>query len=679
MVHHTPRREYPVPDDGESAPADGVDGPMLTVGDIENWGDTLQTALAYIDEDMQTALSDSASVDTIDNSSVTTNTLTATYNATTGVHDLREYGADPSGSTESDAALVDAIAAAEPHDTILLKDGEYRLLGDHVVTKPLTIRGNNATVTRPTNNTLPLIRFQGGGPTGTESGLSSAVERGEAVLPVADASLFSTGDDVMVTDGAATRDAEVAFDFASVRSVDTTNGTVTIDAPTTYSYADATNGAGKVAIVDLLDGPQIQNLDCRGTATTNSWFLMEWCKDPLYEGVDISNYTEETLYSFACLRPTWRDCTVRWANDRSSGNGEAVKASKCQGARVINPFVSECRRGVDFVRYSHDNYVENPVVKKYSISGVSTHGSPCRNTTVVGGVLTGDATVTGGSGIYNNDHKWSVRGTAIQASGEGIAANGNLSARDVDITPIDADAEYAISIVAESNNNNNNIQARIRDPDGHFGGANGCVAHINALGASTANHRLDLDIEVAGTTGVRVLAETGNVVENLTLSGRVDRLASGAYGVRLEGALRNFESTMDVVNGTNEAYLLNDGDFVEGLRLRDLTAEATDASAVVIGTVPSSTNRLWVSNCDLIGSPNALDIQRSDAADVTVWGNRTDGAINVASTQDSVTVEQGDGSNLDADLWDGRDAVESATAPDTANHDEGDWWAQPQS
>lgn len=53
MPYETPNRNYPVPRDGEDAEPDGVDGPLNTVGDTENWGDTHQTAMNLIDADIQ--------------------------------------------------------------------------------------------------------------------------------------------------------------------------------------------------------------------------------------------------------------------------------------------------------------------------------------------------------------------------------------------------------------------------------------------------------------------------------------------------------------------------------------------------------------------------------------------------------------------------------------------------
>lgn len=81
MPYQTPNRGYPVPRDGEESPPDGVDGPLNTVGTVENWGDSWQTAMSMIDAD----------IEDIENSAIQTDTP-LTSDIDMGGYDIQNGG-----------------------------------------------------------------------------------------------------------------------------------------------------------------------------------------------------------------------------------------------------------------------------------------------------------------------------------------------------------------------------------------------------------------------------------------------------------------------------------------------------------------------------------------------------------------------------------------------------------
>ncbi|MFC6825656.1 hypothetical protein [Halopelagius fulvigenes] len=557
--------------------------------------------------------------------------------------------ADPSGATTSDTGLDFAIADCNPGDTLVIDDGTYLLDSTHVINKPLTIRGENATLTRTVNSTDinedGAIVFRGGG-VQASSALSADVSQGTNDIPVTDASLFSVDDYVYLFDnGSVNVNTANAMTFGRVTSVDTTNNIVTMSTTAREDFTTANNAT--LYQVDLLESPRIENLRCEGddSAQTSSWFKFDWCADSVYEDVHVNGFIFNALGVYHCWRHTTDRCTIEKPYLNGSSEGEAFQHHKSQDLTLIAPKVAgggasttPVRRGIDFHKSSHDAVVINPQIEQFTLAGVSTHQGPVKNIEVVGGYIGqedfGNASASGGCVVTDSGGAITLSGTELLCGRRGLVveAGGRIDATDVTLIPRNGATETGVYIEAGSAD----IEGRIDDPSGQMVNA----VEVRATGAVTGV-ALDLDIVSGGGDPVYIHSAGANV-SDVTLAGRLESTGTGDAVTIEAGATGEVVSNVtldefDIVGGHAGRGVVTAGagtvEFVSVSRSRIDTSSGNVAAVIATNASYDALTNLRVQNCDCTaGTATAVQMNEPDASYVWVTNNRGTVTIDANAT-----------------------------------------------
>lgn len=295
--------------------------------------------------------------------------------------------------------------------------------------------------------------------------------------------------------------------------------------------------------------------------------------------------------------------------------------------------------------------------------------------------------------VDNSENWGDIIQTTLDLIDEDMESALGMSAADVGAIPDEVGAVVASHIAA------NVVGTAEIDGSGGTSGqilsTDGSEAGVSWVDPPSGDGTARTDEEIEDVVGALVEGGTDIGVTYDDAAGTLTIDYSGTG----DGTARTDEEIQDVVAG-----LLAEG---SGISLayddpnNTLTISATGGgldSTAMPDLTADSANTWWV--LTTAGSSTAGETQGSGG--VSIWDGANDdelavfregvpgdvilhanlqvreNALTVAGNDVLTTADEGDGNGLNADLWDGRDAVESATAPDTANYSEGDWWAQPQ-
>lgn len=456
---------------------------------------------------------------------------------------MSEYGTD-------DAAFDNAIEAANPHDTIVF-DQDVTLGNSHRIVKPLTIKATDGDITYTnTSNNNAAILFEGGG-LGTPTTTQEALDIGSRVITVADASVFSAGDYVLLLDG------DYSFNInakAQFQRIESSNGTdqITLDGGAAYDFPSGIN----VYPVDLLEGPRMIDLEVRGG---NRQLQFHWCARPEFRNCHIEDYLEVSLYALDCWKPRWYDCEARNPKGKGSGEGEPVAAYRCSDGYMESVRVENCRRGIDFAWGAHDFTIIDPIIRGVDLVGIGIHQDDVGgHFAIQGGSVVCDPNAFSGHCIaFSNTASVSVEGTFLAPYETGVIASGETRLSNLMIEPVTTgggDPGIAGVHVTGSNVQASNI--RINDTDGELQ----FPIYIESNGTPVRFIDLDFNITSPSNNMCYLDARDGaDVIEFVNLSGnlRCQNAADTPMYFRADaGYMQDITSSVTIRNGADQGVRL---------------------------------------------------------------------------------------------------------------------------
>lgn len=557
--------------------------------------------------------------------------------------DLREYGADATGSDPCDQELDDAVADANPDDSIVFRDGDFSLeADDHAYAKPLALLFDDAKLldgrSAASVTGRPLIKFVGTTDDGSTT-LSSSADRGTGALSVGDASIVEAGDTVFVRDQEGT---EIRTEFFTVLS--TSAGQITLAGKTRHDF----RANASVQSVDLIEEPRVVGLRAGPTVDDAAGLIsFEGCRKPIVRDLYHEGISRYSVRMLQCWRPTIVDATARESYNYGGGEGEPFSIAECTDPTLRSPTAHDVRRGVDVLSGSCGAYIEDPDLRGVTHRGVAMHGHDVTDVTVVGGTVQMQSG-EGGSCLDCAPYSAGMRaiGTELHPDRTAIGPGGPMTVMGADIH-VPADHGGAGSAVIEA-----------KYPDISIGG--GTEIHISDLADNLHAIRIDdsegavsnVDIEaeievesVSRSSGDALVyaTHTGNGgVSDIDLDLEID--AGGlddSPAVSVDGSagvIEDVDITGGAINTGRAIDLRGDAGVrdvsVEGMRIR-----GTGRGVFVneFDNLATACERIWVKNNDIDMGGNEVEIGNGNADTVWVVDNA---AASVVVDSGATNVEQ---------------------------------------
>lgn len=549
------------------------------------------------------------------------------------------YMSDYTSGGVADSAFDSAVTDATAGDTLVI-DVSIELTSGHTISKSITIDSTSDVTVSCTNtsNNNAHILFQGGG-TGSSTTTTEITNVGERTIGVNDTTIFAAGDRVLFMNATYGQTTNAQIQFAEIESVDGTNGNITLMSTISKEFASGVN----VYVVDLLDSPEIRNLNTDGGGWRHLQF--RWSENPVFDNVSISEYLEVSLYTLDCWKPRYRDVEATDPTGLLSGEGEPIVSYRCTDGLIESPRVYDCRRGIDFAWGSRGFTIIDPVLHGCVIGGITVHqDDEAGNFDIIGGEIVCQTNVPdsahNGHGIsMSSTSETTVTGTKIVARVNGIIASGPTDASGVAIEPADDTSEGRAGILIKSSNCSFD-GILIDDSDGHFDegiwidSSDGALSNIDVHCKKCDHGNTSLvnvdgrsnninDVRISGnyyqTTGTAnqgmiVQANGTNRVENVWISANIHNVPE--QGVRVEtntdGVVDNIVVHDAYLNTGQAAVFSNGSGTFETLRVRDCSADTGSTSVSFNETV----SKIFITNNDLSGS---IDVGSN--SNTTVTGN----------------------------------------------------------
>ncbi|WP_435358363.1 hypothetical protein [Haloarchaeobius sp. DFWS5] len=452
-------------------------------------------------------------------------------------HDIDDYGADPTGTTPSDQALMDAANAANPGDRIEMTNGDYLFDEYHTFTEPYTIdaagstlectqyNGNKSTVSQDDLYDSEEAVFLFKGSVGASTGITGAVTKHEDQVSVADASIFSVGDDVLIKDpnkGHLSRTYEPTR--AVVRDID--GSTLHLHTPAKYDY-DTNNAVYKV---DAVVGPRVENAHFTGDAGCHVSF---WnTRDARAENCQSDGYRQHAYQVIDGLDATLVDCRARDPLNLHGSHGECFRVAGSSDISIVRPVVEGCRRGIDLRSGCKTLRVEEPKIRGATLHCISYHNSS-------------DATVRGNVEVRGGLLSARITDPTLSSSPEeyqgGVAFSGSSAEGHHKFEGVDMVCRSAI--MSSSPNNVFVSNCTLRTAEGSSG-----TYLLNIEGNDVAFENVTIE-HTAGTRDIAVHV-TGS---NVRLSGSVRGTFADDFVV-VEGGASSVDSSLDISGGTDAGH-----------------------------------------------------------------------------------------------------------------------------
>lgn len=314
---------------------------------------------------------------------------TATGKSHVDFHDIDDYGADPTGSNYSDAALSDAITALNDGDWLVMTNGNYRFQGSHAITNNyITLTGEGSLITNENDDytgSTGFISFRGdvnssGSPDTTNS---SAIQPGDQAISVNSSAGFSMGDDVIIAQQKGPDNTHYRWGGQDGRTVAQTRSTVrAVDGNTIYltrgsSYFHSSDSAG-VYQVDPCLRPRVYDMHMRssGGASTETFLVFYFTRHGEMRRCYAQNYTGFPYQLFYGFRDTLVDCVAKHpveTTDRNSSQHEVMRLVGGTDPVLVRPIIEDCRRGIDLNAGTHVAKIYEPLITNAQLHGVCFH------------------------------------------------------------------------------------------------------------------------------------------------------------------------------------------------------------------------------------------------------------------------------------------------------------------
>lgn len=304
---------------------------------------------------------------------------------------IDNYGADPTGATASDAALDAAYAEADEDDRIAMTDGTYRFDQRHIFTKSLTIDGSAGRAITTWNDTYTQdleACFAFHGTRTHEIDLTADVKRNDQVISVADASVFSEDDGVLIREGGyLARSYKPTRDV--VERVDTTNNTIRLKKGSQYDYsaADVNTFVGRI---EPIVRPRFENITFV-SGEGNIPVQTRFTRDAIYDDVAVVGYARHAICSWDDLGPRFRNCETSNPTSLDASSGEAFFLVGGTDITINFPRIRSARRGVDIRSGAQNVVVNEPNMADITLHGISFHNDATAHVNgsvkVIGGTI----------------------------------------------------------------------------------------------------------------------------------------------------------------------------------------------------------------------------------------------------------------------------------------------------
>lgn len=282
--------------------------------------------------------------------------------------DIDEYGADPTGSTTSDAALADAINDLTEGDYLVMTNGEYWFdsVNNDIKTPGVTVLGTGSRMRLSgvaLNGSDAWLRFISpdfnGSFTSPDATLSNSEVEGNCEIELSTTSGLSEGDSIVISETKYTspNEATLLWGGKSGREVTPTHAVVQhISGSTVYldrglNYDMSSNaGAWFVGRMNNCKFKDIHFTDGDGEQESEVHLQMKFCRDSTIENCTVEEGVGFAYNDYYGYRNVWKD--VRWYNpilptNRASSHWEPLRIVGTTDLTIIRPYLQRCRRGID--------------------------------------------------------------------------------------------------------------------------------------------------------------------------------------------------------------------------------------------------------------------------------------------------------------------------------------------
>lgn len=537
---------------------------------------------------------------------------------------MSNYGTPNDGSTD-DSAFDSAVSDANPGDTIVFDGGTYILNTSHTINKTLTIsatQNSHVSCTNTTNNN-PHIHFQGGGIQNNTT-TDAAASQGDRTISVTDTSIFSAGDRVLFMESQHSAQVDTKIQFDIIESVDSTNGNINLSGNLYREFASGSY----VYQVNLLDSPRLKNIETSGGGYRH--FQFQWCEEPRFEDVSVSEYLEVSLYALECWKPIYQDVQATDPEGLASGEGEPIALYRTTDGYIEAPRVYDCRRGIDFAWGAHTHTIVDPVIRGVSLNGISVHqDNQSGSILITGGEIACDPNGQSGNGITGSSTaKIYIDGIRIVARENGVICNGQTHMTNVTVTPVEGITSPQLTGFNIKYGDTTIRDSYIDDPDGLFD----FPVWVDGSGSSNTKHIvIDVECTHRGSNHVYLDARSGGI-QHIRIRGFYRNL--GGTSDRCVFIRADQSSTVDNVDISIQATqfpnqgirLLSGGtDQVSNIRIHDSFFDTGAAAVFSDGT--GSFGPIQVNNNTLNTGSTSLSFNESGVGKLIIVNNVLNGTI----------------------------------------------------
>lgn len=565
--------------------------------------------------------------------------LTATGDSTTVTLDAADGGSGgtkttlflsdfttPGDGSADDTGFDNAVSSASPGDTIVFDGGDYLFNSSHTVSKSLTIRsdGSRLEYTNTTNNNAAIL-FQGPGIQGTTT-TDAAADIGDRTISVTSTTPFSAGDVVLVISDTYASNVNAEIHYARIESVDGTNSNISIYGGLGVEFA---SGA-EVNQIDLLDSPRIVDLETFGGGNRHLQF--RWCESPVFDGVEVSEYLEVSLYCLDCWKPRYRDVLATDPTGLASGEGEPIAIYRCTDAFVESARVYDCRRGIDFAWGTRQVTVIDPVIRGVDLNGISVHQNDFSgHVSIKGGEIVCRPDAASGRGISMSDTaEFEIDGTRIIFRDAGVLCTGAAKITDCTLEPAPANTSGQSVGIHVKHSDTYIDNCKILDPNDAFEFG----IWVNPSSSGSAVENVDINATIKSTGGNHIVIDARNAaVSDVSIRGFLDGLGGTAdqgIFVRSDGGntMANIDLSVNMESFSSQGIRIftgSGGGTIESINCHDCFIDASLAAIFSDGS--GTFDAIQVVNGEFDTGGTSLSFNESGINKLIIANNIVSGSI----------------------------------------------------
>lgn len=609
--------------------------------------------------------------------------------------DIDDYGADPTGAEPSDDALDAAIDELSDGDTLLITNGEYWFDASHeIFNDHVTVLGTGSEIRisgvtyGAYSHWLSFGDWTAVNDFSGDARIAEDVTEGQQTVEVEDASPFSVGDDVTISESKYNNEPTLSWGGTAGRGTCPTRAVIRdIDGSRLYldrglNY-DHEAGNAAVFLLDSVVGGRFVDLhmiDGDGEEESEGFLMCAYARDCQFINCTSERYVGFAFTDIHSLRTKMIDCEAKnpILPDRASSHWEPFQFRGSTDPTVVRPSIDTCRRGIDINAGSKVVTVVDPRIRNAYLHGMCFHSNASQSVfgayEVYGGRVEGAAEILHdkyhfGYALSTSPTQSHVKAFGTTFSGVSAAVHTPGQAKNLTLEgcTLETNARSAGNVV-----NGNLKNSRLENVDIVARGNNDDIA-LDLDGAE--------DVAVSGQISGSLRDNVVSVAnaENVTLDIDVlDNENDDVDDVAIE------DSRNVTVSGTlhGAGRSVTTSGTVSDIRIVDLDAEANSGPAIghVGGDGPVS--NVWITRCNTSGGTNVdvdfeselegeiagLWIQNNAVGDISFHGSGADGdkfvsgnlTVEPEESDDDEGIElDGDGTEADPYVIDNADHLQA--------------------